>query len=516
VFAILLGSYAFFWHARDWNTASRLMLTYAMADRGTVCLDGLNLQTGDIAFFGGHYYCDKLPGFSLAGTVPYRLARTLLRLPPHPLLAKEMAYWPADYWVTLGTSGLFTAFTAVLLIQIARELGCSIGRAALVGLAYGLATPAYVYATLAYGHQLSAFALLGSFYLLWTQGAKWQPARLTAAGFLAAYAAVIELQVGPVSAILGLCLLVQCLTGRRRPIALAYFVTGAIVPVFILLRYNTLAFGSPWDMGYFHHVNAQFARVHNRHNPLGLRAPDPSRIVPLLWGEYRGLLFYAPIVLLAVPGWVLLVARRKIETAVVSIAIVAAVFVVNLSYPEWTGGWSTGPRLLVPLLPFAMIPVAAILGGEARWTRLVGSLAVLLALAGGLLMLLFQGVGGRVPQDIQRPLEDFVWPLWVGRTARPGWWSSERFARNLVTLVASDWLTQQSASRQVLHFLPLVAGQLLAILGMARAMGAKRPAGLNTSRSDLRVDQKQESGRTDQDAQNPEAEPQGVGPYPRP
>src|SRR5262249_40370634 len=34
VFVILLLSYAFFWHSRDWNTASRLMLTYALVDRG--------------------------------------------------------------------------------------------------------------------------------------------------------------------------------------------------------------------------------------------------------------------------------------------------------------------------------------------------------------------------------------------------------------------------------------------------------------------------------------------------
>ena len=40
VFLILLGSYAFFWHSRDWNTASRLMLTYAMVDRGTVAITG--------------------------------------------------------------------------------------------------------------------------------------------------------------------------------------------------------------------------------------------------------------------------------------------------------------------------------------------------------------------------------------------------------------------------------------------------------------------------------------------
>ena len=137
----------------------------------------------------------------------------------------------------------------------------------------------------------------------------------------------------------------------------------------MLLGYNVLAFGSPWEMGYFHHATAIFARVHNARNPLGLRPPDLSLIGPLLWGGYRGLLFYAPILLLAGPGWLLLIARRRIALASVSLAIVTAVFVVNLSYPEWTGGWSTGPRLLVPLIPFAMIPVSALLASDFRWSR---------------------------------------------------------------------------------------------------------------------------------------------------
>ena len=38
VFLTLMGSYAYFWHSRDWNAASRLILTYALVDRGTVCL----------------------------------------------------------------------------------------------------------------------------------------------------------------------------------------------------------------------------------------------------------------------------------------------------------------------------------------------------------------------------------------------------------------------------------------------------------------------------------------------
>ncbi len=223
VFVILLGSYAFFWHTRDWNTASRLMLTYALVDRGTLSITGLQRQTGDKAWYQGQYYSDKLPGYPLLATLPYAAARWILRLPGHPLDTREKNYWPADYWVTLGTSGILTAFTAVLLVLWAIELGCSCGRAALLALSYGLATPAYVYATLAYGHQASACALFAAFYLLWKQQPRHESVRMFIAGFLAAYAAVIELQVGPVSAILGFNLLAQCLRRAARPDALGLF-----------------------------------------------------------------------------------------------------------------------------------------------------------------------------------------------------------------------------------------------------------------------------------------------------
>ncbi len=368
VFLILLFSYAFFWHSRDWNTASRLMLTYALVDRGTVAITGLEQQTNDKASLDGQYYSDKLPGFSLLATLPYTVARWVFRLPGHPLNVAAFPFWAADYWVTLGTSGLATAGIGSLLVLWARELGCRPGRAMILGLAYGLATPAYVYATLAYGHQASAFALFTSFFLIWRQQHSRDTLLLVLAGFLAAYAAVIELQVGPVSAILGLYLLAQCLRSQRGPDALAYFAMGAVVPTLILLAYNQLAFGSPFDMGYFHHATKQFADVHNAGNPLGLRFPDRfwRKLLAVLWGRYRGLTFYAPILLLTVPGWIVLFVRRCWDLAIVTLLVVVAVVLVNLFYPEWTGGWSTGPRLLLPMIPFAMLAVAALLARESR------------------------------------------------------------------------------------------------------------------------------------------------------
>jgi hypothetical protein len=462
VFLILLGSYAFFWHSRDWNTASRLMLTYALVDRGAVAITGLDRQTNDKAKFHGEYYSDKLPGFPLLAALPYSLCRWVFRLPSHPLNGPALAFWAADYWVTLGTSGFATAGIGWILVLWARELGCRPVRSAIVGLAYGLATPAYVYATLAYGHQASAFALFTSFFLIWRRQSTRAAIVLVVAGFLAAYAAVIELQVGPVSAILGCYLLAQCLCGVRRPDALTLFAIGAIIPTLILLVYNQLAFGSPFELGYFHHATKQFADVHNADNPLGLTFPDEfgRTLFSLLWGRYRGLTFYAPILLLTVPGWIVLFVRRCWDLAIVTLLVVVAVVLVNLCYPEWTGGWSTGPRLLLPLIPFAMLPVAALLAGESRLVRVATIAALVLAVIGAVEMLLFQGASGRIPYGVNDPLVQFVWPRWIGH--------APILDRNLVSLAAPEFSARLAGGWQAAQFLPLVLAQGLALLGLWR------------------------------------------------
>jgi hypothetical protein len=486
VFLILLGSDAFFWHSRDWNTASRLMLTYALVDRGTVAITGLDQQTGDLARFRGQYYSDKLPGYSLLAAVPYAVARWVFHFPPHPLGKRGIPHWPADYWVTLGTSGLFTAWTGALLVLLARDLGCASGVSAMVGLAYGLSTPAYVYATLAFGHQATALALLGSFLLIWKKTPRFAVLRLAASGFLAALASVIELQVGPVSAILGLYLVIEVVRRRYALAGLLGFAAGAMIPTLALLAYNQTAFDSPWDMGYFHEVN--FGPVHPPDNPLGLRAPDWTKLGPLLWGRYRGLFVYAPILILALPGWVALLWRRQRSLAVVSFLVCASVLLVNLGYPEWTGGWSTGPRLLVPLIPFAMIPVAGLLAQPGRWGKALTLIAVGLALVGGVEMLLFQGAGGRIPNEVAdaegksripllEPFRDGVWPLWTGERLRARRRYVKGFSQNLVAMVAPAWVEGLAPRWRFLQMFPLVMVQGLAIGALAIACRRSSPTG---------------------------------------
>lgn len=460
VFTILLCSYAYFWQARDWNSASRLMLTYAIVDRGTISIDGLEDQTHDRAFFRGRYYTDKLPGFSMIATAPYALAKLVFRLPDHPLNAKGFALWPADYWVTLGTSGLLSALTGALLARMSLQLGCTSNRAALVGLAYGLGTPAYAYATMSYGHQAAAFALLLAFALLWKTGTSRQALRVGWAGILAAYASVIELQMGPVSAILVFYLISQVIGRVRKLSTLGDFAVGALIPTLLLLGYNQLAFESPWDLGYFHLTTKEFADVHSEANPLGLKGPQAARALSLLWGRHRGLLFYAPIVALVPFGLVALWVRKQRGMAIVSMASMAAIFAVNLSYPAWTGGWSTGPRLLVPLLPFAMLPVAGLLARRGWW---IDGIALSLAILGGVLMLMFVAVGARIPQYYLDPLVEVVLPLWRGETVVN--WPGEPFARTVFSLIPG-MRSRFHAEYRGFAFMPLVIAQVLAMMVM--------------------------------------------------
>ena len=470
VFAILFFSFAFFWHSRDWNTASRLMLTYALGDRGTISLDGLNVHTNDLAKFQGHYYSDKQPGFSFLGLGPYLAAKSVLWLPPHPVDApRAMTHWPADYWVTLLTSSLVTAWCGVLLVTAAYSLGCGPRRAALVGLAYGLSTHASVYATLAYGHQTAATFLLAATLLVALVNTNWRWAAL-GAGFFASFASTVELSVAPVSALVALLCLVRVAMRKWPSRALVLFTLGAAGPLMFLLAYNQFAFGSPFDMGYAHHVVERFRAVHGQGNAFGLTAPRWDRAAPLLFSEYRGLFVYAPIVILAPLGWVLGRWTGFNLLRFASISACVAVFLVNLSYPEWTGGWCTGPRLLVPLLPSAMLGVAALLAGElSQIRRCLVAAAGLLALAGFCVNLACQGIDARIPdalgpEPVDRPLSQVVAPLWTGQELPP-WREGQRFGRNLVNL-AAPWVNDNSRlapDRHWAQFIPLLLFQAVGV-----------------------------------------------------
>lgn len=426
VFLAVWITSGWYWHSRDWNTASRLMLVYALGDRGTIAIDGLHRQTGDLAFKDGHYYCDKAPGYSLIGVPAYVLGKSIFGWDDHPLGLDGFPLWPADAWIAWLTSGIAAGVIAVVVFRILVAVGTPSKSAVLAGIATVWASPLAVYATLAYGHLVASALLMTAAALTLTadlrSGRKSKPFLI---GLAAGLAVLTELALAPSAVAIGLCATARASRPKAMLENALMMTLGALPAAFVLLAYNFLAFGSPFEMGYFYHATKQFAEVHSADNPLGLGRPDLSKLRPLFWGEYRGLLFYAPWVALAAPGWAMMAVHRRWSLLWLTLTGFAVPLWVNLSYPEWTGGWSTGPRLLVPTLPW--LGVAA---GYSLRRKCFRVLIIPASLWGWILNSLFLSVGGRISQDIARPLRDAVLPIWTeGRL--PPFWPGEPFARVL-------------------------------------------------------------------------------------
>jgi len=491
LFLTLLGTYAYFWQSRDWNTSTRLMLTYSLGDRRRLEIDGLEEQcghrevnwftgrseivAGDIARVGSHFYTDKAPGQSLMGVPVYLAGKLAFGLRDHPLDVKAIQYWPSDYFVTLGTSGVMTAALAVVIYAFALRLGTSHMGGVLLGLAYGLATPALVYATLFYGHQAAAFCTLTGFFLLYRAAHEGRANlwNMVLAGLLAGYTVVVEYQTAGISAVLG----VYAVVAIRRVRPVFVFVCAAALAAGLLAAYNYRAFGNPLELSYAHEVSRQFQAVHSKDNPLGLRLPPWETVREigrqLLWGEYRGLALYASVTVGAPLGLIALLWRRYWGVALVAFSAAVWMLFVNVSYPLWEGGMCTGPRFVLPALPFMVLALAGLVGYSWRgfWTTLLAAAV----LVGGLFMIACVAVGGRFPPGLAHPVRELVIPHWLGRIDNPpaeiaggrqfewniGRWMFERFMpADLIPAEPSPWQALQIAPLGV--FLIMMIGVLLA------------------------------------------------------
>ena len=125
--------------------------------------------------------------------------------------------------------------------------------------------------------------------------------------------------------------------------------------------------------------------------------------------------------------------------------VVVAVLLVNLLVPRMDGRllWSTGPRLLVPLIPFAMLPVAAaLLAGDSRWANAATKVlrfahshwpAAHSCCCSNLLE-------GGFPQITATLLFRPCGRFGPGRSPLPVWHDDERFCRNLASLIAPGWI----------------------------------------------------------------------------
>lgn len=123
--------------------------------------------------------------------------------------------------------------------------------------------------------------------------------------------------------------------------------------------------------------------VYRFHDALqfGYKPPaDPGFTTPLLEGAgglllspEKSILLFAPAIVL-VPAAFVALWRRDRPTAVLLGALFVAVFGLAATWWSWQGGWSWGPRLVIPGVALALVTLGPWIGASATRLRAAGAL----------------------------------------------------------------------------------------------------------------------------------------------
>lgn len=371
------------------DEASLFGVTESLAMRGQVDTNAIawtqwvNSPGEVLGAFGpnGEVYSKKGPAPAFVAAGWYLLLRglTLLNIQVGMLQA------------TLLWNGVITALTAALLWMAARRLGYRERTGLLLGLLFGLATIAWPYAKQFFGEPLSAFSLLLCFYgiLSWKKDGHWQ--WLAAAGVGAGLAITTVSAHTVLVAILGVYLASAWWQRRAQGKAdTAATLRGALafgapiaVAAALLLLYNWLRFGSPFDTGYHFDTGE------------GFTTPIWQGLWGLLFSPYRSLFLHTPLFIASVAAFVPFLRRHRAEGITIGALSLALLLIYSLWW-MWWGGYAWGPRFLVPLSPFLVLLLAPVVDGlvldsrpgdrAARWALEWGFVA--LVLLSGLVQLL--------------------------------------------------------------------------------------------------------------------------------
>jgi hypothetical protein len=358
---VLIGlTYAYFFQGGDPNQASRYYLTRNLVERHAPDITPDHPLTIDKGEREGKFYSDKAPGVSLLAVAPYaafRAAERITGLDPEDR-GVERARLHAIVFLVSGLSGVFAA---VFLRRVLVRFGTGDRAADLVTFGYALGTLAFPFSTVLFGHETAAAVMIAAFALCLEDAALPSPrprrTRLVL-GALWALAIVVEYPTALLVAVQGLYFVTAERAPRTAGRTFGWTLVGAVPIVAVHCTYAAWAFGSPFALPYRYVFDPIF-RAHTASGLLGIGRPHLSVVREALFGSYRGLFFFCPFLVLAVAGfgaWIR--SGERTRELVVCLATVALSFVMTAGYYAWDGGFSTGPRHLVPALPFLVVPIA--------------------------------------------------------------------------------------------------------------------------------------------------------------
>jgi len=321
LFVVIAGFYAAtfsFRHVTDTNLNS--LQTRSLVVHGNVDLSryGTHVPKGYVVQRGPHRYAIYGVGISLASSPVYlALART-----------------HASDALLQGAVAVAYCAGAVIVLFLALTHFVSRRVAVAGALLFAFGTTVWPVASMALYQQgpVMFFEALGTLALFRRRGRD---------PVLAGAAFGVASLIRP-TALIGLAVVavVYLIENRRR---LAGYILGAAAPLAALLIQNRWIWGGWLKDGY-------------SYGGVGFAASDPRTLYEMLFGWWRGMFVYSPVLIIAIAGAVVAVrhAKGSSERRLVALGVVvAATFVLYAKRTEWYGGINQfGYRYPLDVMPF--------------------------------------------------------------------------------------------------------------------------------------------------------------------
>lgn len=357
--------------------------TAALYERGGLAIEGIPRRTGEpkgepTGTFGwaqgpaGQRYGFFGHGLSVAALPMYAAGKAAAASAPeawrHTIRSDHFFVHGRsqhDDWTRLFvslTNCLLTPLALLLAMAWTRRLGFSRGAAWFVGIALGFGTLLLPYTRTFLSEPLSAVVLLFAALSLEHHHRTSNPRWLWLASLVVGWSCHVHLlNLIAVPAFVGYAFVPRwserASLKRAWGVALLLGSTGLAA----LAVSQALRFGSPLESG--------------RHGLYSHTIVPGLELLALLFSPGRSLWWTSPVLLGAFLGWRQF--RHRAPAAAwfcVAMVLTRVLFVATRS--DWWGGWALGPRFLIPIIPFALLPVAAAWDSGSRRVR-VGLLLLL-------------------------------------------------------------------------------------------------------------------------------------------
>jgi hypothetical protein len=312
------------------DTSFSVQTAEAIVDRGQ--LDIPYGSGGTLTWRDGRSYSKYGIGLPLYYIPIVAIAKPLSRVAKLP--NEEMI------WFLISFASIpFAILTLVFFAKLLRLLGIAEIYACLMLVGLGLGTLAWPYAVSDLSEAMQMSLLIVTVYGVMRRS---YPA-LAAAGIAFAWLILVKVIYVVTFPVFVVYLFTRPGELRHRIKILALLTVPFLAACCFLAWMNVVRFGSPFESGYGGEAERFF--------PSQMWHTIPQLMLSL----NKGLFVFCPILILGILGWKDFFKRHRAEAS-----LCLALIVVNLlwsaSWWSWVGGWSWGPRLLVPTIPLWFLP----------------------------------------------------------------------------------------------------------------------------------------------------------------